>query len=303
MNLLFLLIGFTISPADSARALISVRCIPEAAVYYAQMAAADNGAWMLELGRILEASGRFAEAHRAYGIALGNSTEREISNWLINRRTGVSAIDTTVVITVSIANSGVLTARNIEVIVPMPVSHPPLQSLTILNTDFHRSARTLTADIPFILPGDTVELCIELGIIQQPGTERPITEAISDETLAWLTQTLRSMAVPETLPGPCIPMSEELARLGGERGIEIRVEGGLLLDRNGCIFHAWSILEDYGLRVDPLLFKEDSLLSIAHNPTDVIPLWDLEPTQGFELSLVFSNPRYDLTGAMTAETR
>lgn len=303
MSFLFVLLAFAISPADSVRELISIRSIPVAAIHYARMAAAEDGAWMLELGRLLEASGRFADARRVYGIALGNSISQETSDWLMNRRIGVSPMDTTVVLTVSITNRGTLIARDVQVILPMPVSHPPLQSLTILSTDFHQSGGVLTAGIPFIIPGGTIELCIELGIIQQPGTGRPIPRSLTDETLEWLTQTMGSMPVPETLPGPCIPMSEELTRLCGQRGIASRVEGGIILDRTGCIFHAWSILEEQGLRADPLLFKTDSLLSIAHNPADVIPLWDLGPTDGYELSLLFSNPCYELEGSMTAEAR
>ncbi|MCP4646377.1 MAG: hypothetical protein GY852_01410, partial [bacterium] len=57
MSLLLLLLGYSISPADSAKALISIRNIPPAAVYYSQMAAAEDGEWLLEYGRVLEAAG------------------------------------------------------------------------------------------------------------------------------------------------------------------------------------------------------------------------------------------------------
>ena len=301
--IVLLLLGFSISPADSARELMSIRHIPEAAIYYSQMAAAEDGCWMLEFGRLLEAAGRFSDAYRIYGIALGNSTSQGSSDWLINRRQGVSPVDTTIVITASVTNTGDITAWNIQVIIPIPVSHPPLQSLTILENDFTPSGGLLTANIPFITPGQTVDLSIAMSILQQPGSLRPISESISDETLAWIAGTMRAMPIPSALPGPCVPMSEEMARLAQEQGLTMRVEGGLILDRTGCIFHAWNVLEDHNIRIDPLLFKEDSLLSIAHNPTDVIPLWDLGPTDGYELNLLYKNPRCRLQGSMQIKTR
>ena len=267
------------------------------------MAAAEDGSWMLEFGRLLETSGRFEDARRIYGIALGNSSSQETSHWLINRIQGVSPIDTTLVITASVINTGDITAWGVQVILPMPVPSPPLQDLTILRNDFTSSGGLLTAYIPFLAPGHTVDLSLTINIFQQPGSARPVTESISDETLSWITGTIRSMTVPSTLPGPCVPMSEEMARLAEEQGLTMRVEGGLILDRTGCIFHAWNVLEEHEVRIDPLLFKEDSLLSIAHNPTDVIPLWDLGPTDGYELNLLYKNPNCRLQGSLSAELR
>lgn len=305
MTLLFVLLSFSISPADSVKTLVSIRNIPEAAVYYSQMAAGENGAWLLELGRILEASGRFAEAGRVYGIALGNSTSSETSDWLINRRIGTAPLDTTIVVTAEVTNTGQITARDIQVILPVPVSHPPFQTLIVLSSDFNvsESGDVLTAHIPCLPPGSTSRLSISLGIIQQPHSARPIPESLSDETVNWITATIRSMPVPDALPGPCVPMSEEMKRLAAEQGMEMSVVGGIILDRTGCIFHAWNVLDEYQLRIDPLLFKEDSLLSIAHDPADVIPLWDLGITDGYELNLLYSNPRYEISGTMKAETR
>ncbi len=303
MILFFVLFGFVISPADSARELISIRHIPEAAIYYSQMASAADGSWMLELGRILETAGRFSSAHRIYGIALGNSTNRETTNWLLNRRQGVSPLDTTLVITTSITNTGNTAAWAIQVILPLPVSHRPFQNLTIIDNDFTQSGNLLRADIFLLLPGQTIDLLLTLKILQQPYTARPITELITDETLGWITKTIREMPIPEAFPGPCVPMSEEMAKLAAEHGHTMRIEGGLILDRTGCIFHAWNVLEQYNIRIDPLLFKEDSLLSFAHNPTDVIPLWDLGPTDGYELNLLYENPDYQLQGSMHIEAQ
>ncbi len=303
MTLILMLLSFSISPADSARELASIRHIPEAAIYYSQLAAAEDGKWMLEFGRLLEAAGRFTDAFRIYGIALGNSNSLETSSWLINRRLGVSPIDTTLVITASITNRGSITAWGVQVILPMPVSHPPFQNLSVIENDFIPSGDLLLANIPFIAPGQNVDLSVVLNIVQLPGSARPITELLDNETLTWITETIRSMPVPDVLPGPCVSMSEEMARLAGEQGLSMRVEGGVILDRTGCIFHAWNVVEDHGIRIDPLLFKEDSLLSIAHNPTDVIPLWDLGPTDGYELNLLYKNPDCRLTGSMQIETR
>ncbi|RKZ03697.1 hypothetical protein DRQ21_05085 [Candidatus Fermentibacteria bacterium] len=301
MTILLVLLGFSISPADSARALVSIRSIPEAAVYYSQMAAAEDGEHMVEFAHILEASGRFSEAYRVYGLALGNSSSQSTSRWLINRRLGVSPLDTTLVITASVTNTGDAAAWNVQVIIPMPVSHPPFQTLTILSNDFTPSGGLLSARIPIIAPGQTVRLSVTVSITQQPGSMRPVTGQISDEALAWITHTLRSMNIPEALPGPCIPMSEEMARLAaGEIGLSMTVEGGLILDTGGCIFHAWDVINEYNIRIDPLLFKDDSLLSIAHNPADVVPLWDLSTTDGYELNLLFKDPACSLTGTMSA---
>ncbi len=303
MNILLVILGFSISPADSARELISIRHIPDAAIYYSQLAAAEDGSWMLEFGRLLESAGRFSDAYRIYGIALGNSSSQETSDWLINRRQGVSPLDTTLVLTTSIVNTGSIPAWGVQVIIPLPVSHPPFQSLTILESDFTPSGNLMVADVPLIPPGHTVDLSITLDICQQPVSMRPIPESLSEETLMWITETLRLMPVPTALPGPCVPMSEEMARLAEEQGLTMKLEGGLILDRTGFIFHAWNILQDPSIRIDPLLFKSDSLLSIAHNPTDVIPLWDLGVTDGYELNLLYKNPECELTGSIQINSR
>lgn len=303
MNILLLLMGFSIAPADSARTLISIRNIPESAILYSQMAAVEDGGWMLEFGRLLEISGKFTDAYRVYGVALGNSSSQETSDWLINRRHGVSPVDTTLQITASVTNTGDITAWNVKVIIPMPVSHPPFQEIIITENDFTPSGGLLSARIPFIARGQTIDLSVTINILQQPWSARPIPESLSNETIAWISETIRSMPIPEALPGPCVPMSEEMAKLGREENLIMRVEGGVILDRTGCIFHAWNVLESYELRIDPLLFKTDSLLSIAHNPTDVIPLWDLGTTDGYELNLLYKNPHYRLHGTMNAVAR
>jgi hypothetical protein len=158
----------------------------------------------------------------------------------------------------------------------------------------------LTADIPCIAPGETITLAIGLRILQQPGTMRPIPETVQEDELQWLSETMRNLRVPDVLPGPCVPMCQEMARLGRENGMELTTTGGVIIDRDECIFHAWNELAGTGIRIDPLLFKTDSLLAVAHNPTDVIPLWELDPTDGYELTLLFDNSLYLLQGEVTA---
>jgi len=301
VTVLFALIGFSISPADSARALISLRAVPEAAVCYAQMAAVQDGGWLVEYGRLLEAAGQFDQARRIYGLALGSSTSDSSSRWLINRRRGTAIIDTTLVINVTISNGGSVAARNVQAVIPRPVSHPPFQELFILSSDFRGSGGLMSADIPVIVPGGSVSLSISLGLIQRPGTYRPIPDSVDDGSLGWLSSAMRSLPVPDVLPGPCVPMSQEMSRLAAEQGMTLSVLGGLILDDSELFFHAWNSLEPIGLRIDPLLFRTDSLLAIGHNPTDVIPLWDLEATDGYELTLLYDDPGYELSGEMTAE--
>lgn len=300
MILFLALLGLSVSPADSARAMISMRGIPEAAIVYARMAAAEDGSWMVNYGRILEAAGEFNRASATYGFALGNSTSEESSRWLRNRIQGCSVLDTTLTLTVTVTNSGSVTARDIQVIIPMPKSHGPYQEMVLLQNDFSISSGVLYADIPCIPPYSEADLEISLKLHQEPMTMRPVSPVVRDEVLSWLSTTLRSLNIPDAQPGPCVPMSNEMARRAEEQNMHLSVTGGLIIDRDSCVFHAWNVMENTGIRIDPVLFRSDSLLGLAHNPTDVIPLWDLGPTDGCELTILYSNPAFVLTGSMTA---
>ena len=303
MTLFLALMGIAFSPADSARALVNLRYIPEAAVLYAQMAAVEDGVWLVEYGRLLEASGDFQQAGRIYALALGRSTSDESVRWLLNRRAGTFPLDTTLVISVRIENTGTVAARNVQVLLPEPGQHPPFQDLVILSSDFTPSMGMLSAEIPCISPGETITLAMGLRILQQPGTMRPIPETVQEDELKWLSDTMRNLPVPDVLPGPCVPMCQEMARLGRENGVTLTTTGGVIIDNGQCVFHAWNTLQGTGIRIDPLLFKTDSLLAVAHNPTDVIPLWELDSTDGYELTLLFDNSLYQLTGEMTARLK
>ena len=303
MTLLLFVMGMTFSPADSARALVDLRYISEAAVLYAQMAAVEDGVWLVEYGRFLEAAGDFQQARQIYGLALGRSTSDESVRWLLNRRAGTVLVDTTLIIDVRVENTGTVAARNVQVLLPEPRQHPPFQELFIVSSDFTPSMQMLTAEIPCISPGETITLTLGLRILQQPGTMRPIPETVDEEELNWLSEAMRNLPVPEVLPGPCVPMCQEMVRLGRENGVTLTTTGGVILDDGQCIFHAWNVLEGTGVRIDPLLFKTDSLLAVAHNPTDVIPLWELDSTDGYELTLLFDNSLYQLTGEMTARLK
>ena len=288
MSLLLLLLS-SFSPGDSAMALANLRFVPEAAVLYAQMAAVENGEWLVGYGRLLEASGDFAGARRIYGLALGRSSDSGSSRWLVNRRAGTAPLDTTIVLLVRVANNGSVAARNIQVLMPEPVDHPPFQDLEVLTSAFALSMGLFTAEIPCLAPGDTAVLAAGLRIFQTPGTMRPVTPEISDETLNALAGLMRGLAVPDAIPGPCVPMSQELRDLAEAIGVALSVEGGLTVDSGELVFHAWNRIRGTGVRLDPLLFKTDSLLAGAHCPTDVIPLWELDPTDGYELTLLFDS--------------
>lgn len=299
MSLLLLLLS-SFSPGDSAMALANLRFVPEAAVLYAQMAAVENGEWLVGYGRLLEASGDFAGARRIYGLALGRSSDSGSSRWLVNRRAGTAPLDTTIVLLVRVANNGSVAARNIQVLMPEPVDHPPFQDLEVLTSDFTLSMGLFTAEIPCLAPGDTAVLAAGLRIFQTPGTMRPVTPEISDETLNALAGLMRGLAVPDAIPGPCVPMSQELRDLAEAIGVALSVEGGLTVDSGELVFHAWNRISGTGVRLDPLLFKTDSLLAVAHCPTDVIPLWELDPTDGYELTLLFDSELYRLEGSLEA---
>ena len=302
MILLFLLLSYSISPADSVDNLVTIRSIPTAALHYAQMAAAEDGNWLLEYGRILEAAGQFSNASRVYSLAVGNCTSDETTKWLLNRRAGTLPIDTTLTISITISNQSQKFAWGIQVIIPQPVSHPPYQSITITQNDFRHTGGMLSAYIPFIPPNRDIQLSLTLDIYQEPFSMRPIPQTLTDSTLNWLTETIRNMAIPDVLPGPCVPMSKELQRLAAEQNIPLRIEGGLVLDTDGFIFHGWNVIDNLEIRLDPLLFKEDSLLAIAHNPSDLIPLWNLETTDGYELNILYNNPNYNLNASMEVTT-
>lgn len=300
MNLLLALLCIPFSPADSARTLVDLRYIPEAALLYAQMAAAEDGVWLVEYGRLLESSGNFREAGRIYGLALGRSSSAESTRWLLNRLCGTAPLDSTFIVSVLVENTGAVSARNIQVLLPLPEPHPPFQELTLLESDFTPSMNLLSAEIPCIAPGDTARLNLVLRIVQQPGTMRPIPETISDDELHWLSETVRNLQVPDVLPGPCVPMCLEMVRLGRDNGFALSTVGGVVIDDGRCVFHAWNEIRGTGIRIDPLLFRTDSLLAIAHCPADAVPLWELDSTDGYELTLLFDSELYELQAEMTA---
>lgn len=298
-----LLLGLAISPGDSARAAVTLGNVSDAAVAWAQMAAVRHGPWLVEYGRLLEASGRFRQAHTAYGLALGNTTEPQSARWLLNRRRGVLPLDTALVVTVTVTNDGSASARNFQLIMPEPVAHPPFQQLTVTQSDFTASGGLLSATVPVLQAGASISLSIEMQILQTPWSARPLGDPMDVETLAWLSETLRGMPVPGTHPGPCVPMSMELSALMASRGIETIVTGGLMADGDSLVFHAWAETDPGNIRIDPLLFATDSLLAVGHYPTDIIPLWSLDATDGYELSILFSEKNAALRAAMRAEFR
>jgi hypothetical protein len=97
-------------------------------------------------------------------------------------------------------------------------------------------------------------------------------------------------------------MSRKLARRAGRNRLPMQVEGGVVFRGDSLVFHAWAVLDTLipGLPVDPLLLRSDSMMAVGHCPTDMIPLWNLDFTEGCELSALFSGAGTDLEITMRA---
>jgi hypothetical protein len=81
----------------------------------------------------------------------------------------------------------------------------------------------------------------------------------------------------------------------------LTVTGGLLVTGgDSLVFHAWNTLIGGSLPLDVSMFQSDSLRGIAHCPSDMIPLWDLDRTEGHEVSAFYVQPGADLQVGMTA---
>jgi hypothetical protein len=83
--------------------------------------------------------------------------------------------------------------------------------------------------------------------------------------------------------------------------IHLQVTGGLLrTGGDSLLFHAWDLHEETGIPMDVSLFQSDSMRGIAHCPTDIIPLWDLEAVDGHEVSVFYHDPSAQLSVSMSA---
>lgn len=302
MNLLIpVLLLIPYSPADSARALVTIRDIPLRALLFAEQAARYDGAGVVELARLLELAGRFAEAGRVYSLAAASGGPAS-SGWLPDRLRGVSTLDTILVLEACLRNRGDSTVRNVILMVPRPSSHEPYQNLAILESDFSGGGPVLTCVVDSLSPGDRVRKVIRIRLHQRPHTYRPIPNTLTDFLLRTLVGIAREVEGTRSDPGPCLEMSRELVRRAGESRMPMHVAGGLVYRGDSLVFHAWAVLDSIvpGLPFDPLLMKTDSLMAVGHCPSDMIPLWNLDYTDGCELSALYSGGGSSLEMTMRA---
>ncbi len=290
MNLLVpLLLLLPYSPSDSAQALLTIRDVPLRALLFAEQAARYDGQGVLQLGRLLELAGRFPDAARVYSLAAGEAGPGA-AGWLPDRLRGVSTLDTTLVLEASLRNNGDSTVRNVILMVPKPTAHQPYQNMWILESDFTGGGPVLTCLVDSLSPGGRVSRSIRVRILQRPHTFRPIAGALNDLLLATLVNISREAQGTRSNPGPCLEMSRELVRRAGEIHMPMHVAGGLVYRGDSLVFHAWAVLDSIipGLPFDPLLMKSDSMMAVGHCPSDMIPLWNLDYTDGCELSALYS---------------
>lgn len=283
------MLSMSISPADSCRNRLELSSITEEALLFAELAARQGGDGPILYARVLELAGRFAEAATAYGIALGSAENEATRSWLADRRAGSTPVDTLVLLTASVLNTGDEPLTGLELAMPLPRSHPPYQDLRTLYGPFHEEGGRLICRLDSLPPGCAVEVPLLIHVIQEPFTFRPLSAPPGGPGLADISALAARIEFPDSFSGtgPCLDMAVEFRDRAGIAGLEAGVEGGLVRRGDSLVFHAWDILLEGipGLPVDPLLHRTDSLRSIGHCPCDVIPLWDLGASGGHELSV------------------
>lgn len=302
--LLFLILS-VYSPADSCRNLVTLREIPQRAILFAEVAAGQGGNAGINLAKLLEVYGDFAEANICYGIARSWITDPESLEWLHGRLIGTKPLDTLILVTATITNLGTGTAEDIEIKIPLPVSHPPYQQIEILGSGFTEDDGILKAEIDRITAGTTRTINLLIHITQVPYTFRPLPSSIGGMPFDELANIVRSVPQPynSERDGPCLGMASHLQNSLTARGADIQIVGGLLRkDRNTIVFHAWNLLDNDGtiIPIDPVLFDTDSLRGIGHSSTDMIPLWDLGTTDLNEITAYFPGGRgYEIDVGIT----
>lgn len=301
MTVLLVLLLAPFCPSDSAEALLTIREVPLRALLFAEQGARTDGAGVVELARLLELSGRFGDAERVYSLAAAQ-TSPSIPGWLSDRLRGVSTLDTTLVLEACLRNRGETTVTNVVLMVPRPTSHEPYQTLRILDSDFSGGGPVLTCVVDSLAPGARVFKTIRLRVYQQPHTYRPIDPVLGDYMLGALMDIARRVEGTRADPGPCLEMSREMAEEARERLVPIHVAGGVMFRGDSLVFHAWTVLDSIlpGLPIDPLLMRTDSMMAVGHCPSDMIPLWNLDYTDGCELSALYSGISSNLEMNMRA---
>ena len=300
--LLLSLVAFDFSPRDSCWSLVTLAEIPERALLFAEMAAGESGQGTLDMGRLLEAAGRFAEASSYYRTIAAPGSDPDLVRWLSDRRSGSLPLDTTLVFETTLTNRGTGTVTDLTMIIPAPVSHPPYQEIEVTGGDFTREGGLMSLHIDSLEGGETLRAYLEVHVAQEPYTFRPIPDPIDGTSLETISSMLSGIPVPEdyTGSGPCFDMSLTMMEESREAGLDMGITGGLVRRGDSLVFHAWNVLEEgvAGMPLDPLFWKTDTLFAVGHCPTDVIPLWDLLSTDGSELVVLYPSQEADLAIGM-----
>jgi hypothetical protein len=305
VNLLILvLMTFTLSPADSCWKMVTVEQIPERAILFARLAARDGGSHSVDLGTLLELAGRFREAAGIYEIAICTAEDPLMSEWLTGRLLGCEPLDTTIVLAAILTNQTSGPVENIRVEIPLPESHPPYQHVSLTGGVFQRNGDRMQCVLPVLPAGTSVSLPVFLHLEQEPYTYRPLQ---SDQFDALELDSLMSIMfslVPQEDSGgngPCLGLASDLRDSLEKRGLSVTVTGGLVrVPGDSLLFHAWNHMESSGIPLDASLFHADSMRSIAHCPTDMIPLWNLDSVDGHEVSAYYRQPEAELQVSMRA---
>lgn len=294
---------YTYSPADSVWNMVTLGSVPPRALLFAELAAREGGQAVIDLGLLMEISGRFEEAGSYYTIAAGSAEDTLTSEWLDTRIIGTAPLDTLILLAVVITNGGPGPAEELMVEVPLPVPHPPYQELELFSWGFQQDGSSLSQTVTRLPEGTSLILPMAVRISQSPYTYRPLDMGLHPLpiTVEELAAVLRSVALPGEVvgPGPCLEAASDLASAADEAGLLLEITGGLLRSGSGeLLFHAWNTVPETGLPMDRVLFGVDSLRGLAHASTDLIPLWDLGAAEGHEVSLYFAGDGFDLEVGM-----
>ncbi len=308
MNILLaVLLAYAYSPGDSSWKLVTLGNIPERAILFAELAAAEGGRSTIDLATMLEMAGRFTEAEHCYSLALNSSTDPLLSEWLENRLKGSRPLDTVIVLSTVITNMSDTDAIDISVEIPLPRSHPPYQRIEQLASAFIVEGDLMRQHIDILPSRATVVLPLILHITQQPYNFRPLPEqypGISGSiSLEDISSFIRTIQIPETEtgPGPCLDIAYLLQDIAADAGLELHITGGLLIaGEDSLLFHAWNQVAGTGIPIDAVLFHTDSLRGIGHCSTDIIPLWNFEHTDGHEVSVFYPQQDIQLDISMQA---
>jgi len=297
--LLAVLLSYGYSPSDSSWNLVTLGDIPERAILFAELAAREGGRSTIDLAVMFEMAGRFTEAEHCYSIALNSSTDPLMSEWLKNRIKGSRPLDTLVILSTVISNMSDTDATDISVEIPLPESHSPYQSIEHLAGAFMVEGNLMVQYIDLLPSRTTVILPLILHITQQPYSFRPLPEYYpcihGSVSLEDISTFIRAIQIPETEtdPGPCLKVAYLLEEEAAETGLHLQITGGLLrIGTDSLLFHAWNHLGGTGIPIDAVLFHSDSLRGIGHCPTDIIPLWNFDYTDGHEVSVFY--PQQDI---------